>query len=310
MHLITRYASFLRLAGYDVFLEDGIEWFNYKGVLQPVDFPCELPHVSRGTAQRARRRSGCLMARWTENYDKAIHGGWWHVIRDGDYSIAQLSGNTRSKINRGKKRLTASLLSPEDVEREGYAVCVAAVARFGSEEFLPSRESFERKVWAAREYPECFEFWGVYRGTRLVGLCECHLHNGGVFMESIWYDPEGLQDYSSYVLIDAVLNEFLVNRGAKYVSDGSRSIYHETAIHEFLQSKFSFRKAGSDLRVEYSPALAVVMACLRPFGSMIRTVGAARPSGLLRKLGALCLQDSIARGAVGDRIVGKKIKRG
>lgn len=303
--MTSHYASFLRAAGYDVFLEGGVEWFNYKGVLQPIDFPSELRPISRETAQRARRRSGCLMARWVENYDRPVRGGWWYVVRDGQYSTTQLSGNTRSKINRGRKRLTVSRLSPEDAEREGYAVCVAAVARYGSKEFLPSRASFDCKVSAARAYPDCLEFWGVYRGTKLVGLCECHLQNGNAFMESIWYDPEGLQDYSSYVLIDAILQEFLVNRGARYVSDGSRSIYHETAIHEFLQSKFGFRRAGADLRVEYSPLFAPMVGCLRLVGSQIREVGAAKPSGLLRKLGALYLQDSIARDACGKTMDSK-----
>jgi hypothetical protein len=187
------------------------------------------------------------------------------------------------------------LVSPGELLVNGYGVCEEAVATYGRSEFLPSRETFAARVEAAALYPSSMEFLGVFRDGNLLAFSENHLQDGGVFLESIWYEPSGLKDYSSYVLIDAILEEYIVRRGYRYVSDGSRSIYHETGVHDFLIDKFGFRRASAEMHLAYSPRLRWAMLLSRPLKALVASLAGRIQSSTLRKLGALLFQESLAK---------------
>ncbi len=288
------YQSCLAAAGMEIVDAGGFYWQNYKGVLLPAYLPHAIPDGISRSASRALELSNAQLARWTECLDESKGSDWWFVVRDGEYGHECLSSNTRSKLNRGRRRLEARPISPQELLLKGYDVCRAAVLRYENNEFLPTYEAFCARVHAAQQHPASLEFWGVFRGSNLVGFSENHLQAGAVFMESIWYDPVGLKDYSSYVLMDAVLDEYLVHRNCRYVSDGSRSIYHETGVHDFLVEKFGFRRLRADLHVRYSFPLSFGMWASRPLKRLVAALAKRYPSAVLRKLVALHFQESIA----------------
>lgn len=291
---MDEYQSCLAAAGLEIVEAGGCYWQNYKGVLLPAYLPHAIPDGISTSVSRAMEISRAHLARWTEGLDQAVDSQWWFVMRQGEYGQELLSSNTKSKLNRGRRRLEARPISPRELLLKGHEVCRAAVARYGSMEFLPTREAFSARARAAERHPAAMEFWGVFRDSELVAFAENHLQGGGVFMESIWYDPSGLKDYSSYVLMDAVLDEYLVHRKCRYVSDGSRSIYHETGVHDFLVGKFGFRRVPASMHVRYSRSLALGLWASRPLEGLVRKWVARHPYPALRKLAALHFQESIA----------------
>lgn len=293
--MTSGYVKYLEAAGIRVFSVDGCFWQDYKGVMIPAYLPHSIPLNISGSAAAALKMSGAMLARWTEKFEDAPCSEWWYVLRDGGYSKNDLSTNTRSKLSRGMRRLDARPVSADALLREGYSVCVAASRRHGTAEFLPSRDDFERRVRAARDIPGVVEFWGVYRGEKLIAFSENHIQDGGVFMESIWYDPDGLRDYSSYLLMDAILDEYLGRRKFKYVSDGSRSIYHETGVHDFLIEKFGYRKAKARLKICYAPILGKIMPIMRGMVPVVAAFPMVKSLRAVRRFDALVLQDQISR---------------
>lgn len=288
------YQSCLAAGGVQIVEAGGLYWQNYKGILLPAYLPHAVPAGIPASAPHALKTSNALLARWTEHFGQAADSGWWFVIRDGAYSRKTLSSNTRSKLSRGSRRLEARPISLDEMLLKGYDVCKEAVSRYGRVEFLPSRKAFSARVEAAALHPSSMEFFGVFRDGKLLAFSENHVQDGGVFLESIWYDPSGLKDYSSYVLMDAILEEYLVHREFRYVSDGSRSIYHETGVHEFLVEKFGFRRAHANMHVMYSTAFALIMRMSRPLKGLAASLGNRFPLGSLRKFEALHFQESIA----------------
>ncbi len=83
------------------------------------------------------------------------------------------------------------------------------------------------------------------------------------------------------------MNEYyLKEKRFEYVNEGFRNILHETEVQAFLQKKFSFRKAYTNLNIIYKPYFKFILSTLRPFKNIL---GKADP-----RLAALYLQDSIS----------------
>ena len=51
-------------------------------------------------------KSKSYFARWTTNFDTKTQSPFWYIINDKKVDLENYSVNTRSKINRGFKKLT------------------------------------------------------------------------------------------------------------------------------------------------------------------------------------------------------------
>ena len=134
--------------------------------------------------------------------------------------------------------------------------------------------------------PESVEFWGVFDPTlsALVAFSENIVSASSCFYSTMWFTPDCLPRGASYALIHSMNEYYLVERGLRYVSDGARNISHNTNIHQFLESKFGFRRAYCLLNVVYAPRVAMAVAFLYPFRAVIRKLGmSARVNVLLEQ---------------------------
>ena len=291
----NRYAEFLGACGVQVDEIDHIWWFKYNGFLRPAYLPHKVPEISQSDARRARQKLGGLFARWDSGFSAPQESPWWYVIHSGSYSIDQVSGNTRSKVRRGAKRLETRFVTAQEMHEQGRDVCKKAVARYSNEKFLPRPSDFDERLRAAEKYPDVCEFYGVFRGDVLVGFSENHLQGNAAFWESIWYDPDALKDYSSYLLTHAMLDHYLNECRLSYVSDGCRALYHDTNVQEFLIGKFGFQKQRSSLSVEYAKPIKALVSALLPFDKLIGKVCRHIQSDRIARLRGLILQEQIAR---------------
>lgn len=290
------YHSFLRDAGVALFEVDSVVWQKYQGVLIPAYLPHCIPPEISATARDAIRLSSVPLVRWTSAFDYTPGGApdWWFVIRDGDYDATYLSANTRSKLRRGQKRLDVRRVSPKEILECGYAICQLASNSYGTSEFLPGPEEFSRRVAAAQAHPESVEYFAVFRGADMLAFSENHIQKNAVFMDTIWYAPDGLKDYASYVLMDAILTDYLTVRNFAFVSDGSRSIYHETGVHDFLISKFGFRKAHSKMHVRYAQWLRVLLPVIIGAGRLTNRLPPRFRGRAIRRVEALARQEQFS----------------
>lgn len=289
------FANYLVRSGTYVVNVDGVDWYEYNGFMMPAYLPHCTPEISRSNAKKALQISGRLFVRWISDYGTTSCRSWWHVIRHGAYSLKDCSANTRSKISRGLKQLEVRIISCDEVLANGYDLCKKAVARYDSDAFMPERKVFECRVEAARGLPDVIEYCGVFFDGKLVGLSENIVQDGAVFWESIWYDPEYLGKYSSYALTHFMLDLYLNDRKMSYVSDGSRSIYHETNVQKFFIDKFNFKMEYSKLHVSYSNIMKIIIFFIYPFRRPLFLLNEKLNSDFLKKLAGLVNQEVILR---------------
>ena len=271
--------------------EAGVIWRRHHGALVPL----QMPHTVSECLDEARLgtvlvRSRAFFARWEDAFDELDSGEWWHVIKDEMVELSDLSTNTRSKVRRGLKRFEVAPETLESILAEGYEVYCAAFVRYETFERRSSKDDFQNYL---NLLPDETEFWGVRDrdSAALVAFSENLVRDDACFYNTVWLDPKGLKAYASYALFHK-MNEFYLNeRGCRYVSDGARSISHQTNIHNFLIQKFGFRRAYARLRVFYAPGVGLAVKILYPLRGWFSR-GSSRVS---QKLDVLLAQERIRR---------------
>jgi hypothetical protein len=304
----NRYAQLLKEQGNYVIAVKGVDWYDYGGFMVPAYLPHCVPVVTRESALEVLRKSGRPFARWSTKFGLPENSEWWFVLRKGTWSLEQCSANTRSKIRRGYKRLAARLISPDEMLNIGYGVLEKAMDRYEHKEFLPSRQTFEKKIKASAALTGTLDLFGVFSGTQLVGYSENYIQDNAAFWESIWYDPEFLKDYSSYVLVAEMLKYYLNERHFKYVLDGCRSIYHRSEIQEYLMHSFGFTKEYAHLNVVYRPWFTMGVKAAYVFKGAIWSLNSRWINSTLDKVSGILRQEQIRRACERQAYPSVKVK--
>lgn len=89
---------------------------------------------------------------------------------------------------------------------------------------------------------------------------------------TIKFHPDFLKLYPSYALIYKMNEFYLKNKRFGYVNDGWRSIFHQSNMQSFLEKKFSFKKAYSNLHIIYKPSLHIFISNTYCFRNMLAII--------------------------------------
>ena len=227
-------------------------WRKYHGAL----IPWKPPHLDLGLTRNQIKieikNNNAFFARWTTNFDSKKQSVFWYIINDKKLSLNDYSVNTRSKIKRGFKKLEVKKISKKELLDSGYELYNKALSRYEIVLQRLSRKQFREEIKNLDKY---WDFWGVYclKNQNLVAYSLNRLVDDYCDYSTIKFDPMYLKDYSSYVLYYSMNKYYLNDNDFKYVNNGTRSISHQTNIHDFLIDKFRFRKAYCKMEIEYSP---------------------------------------------------------
>ncbi|MTJ02276.1 GNAT family N-acetyltransferase [Idiomarina piscisalsi] len=259
------------MIGYSAFCRKGITWRINQGGALPLSPGKKLNQIDLDLVKSIREDKKLLFVRWESEFDIQGVTEWWHIIKDSFDDLSELPKKTRYMIRKASKEYEVRRMSRLKVIEVGYSVYKAAYQRYQTHEPMYSREEFRNAV---AELPERTEFWGVYEkeGERLVAFSENYVEDNICFYVSMWLEPESMAKFAGYLLFHEMELNYLRDRRFQYVSDGTRSLSHDTNIHDFLLRKFNFRKAYSTLNVVYTPWLKVLINCCYPLRKMINKV--------------------------------------
>jgi hypothetical protein len=104
-----------------------------------------------------------------------------------------------------------------------------------------------------------------------------------------------LRKYSSYALVDGILDYYLNQKKMDYVLDGCRSIYHRTQFQEHLMKIFGFTKEHALLNVVYSARFGIAAKAAYPFRNIIWALRDKWTNDTLDKVGSVLRQEYIRR---------------
>ena len=265
-------------------------WRKYNGAL----IPWKPPHLKLDLSKRqihdAIIKNNALFARWTTNFDSKIKSPFWYIINDKPISFNDYSSNTKSKIKRGLKKLNVKIISKSELLSEGFFLYKKAIKRYAVVLNKLNKKEFNDEILGL---DNSWQIWGVYCkiSKKLVAYSLNRIVNNYCDYSTIKFDPIFLKYYSSYVLYYTMNKYYLLDNKFKYVNNGTRSISHQTNIHEFLIDKFKFRKAYCNIEVQYSLALKIIISIL----FSVRSIFLFIPFNFFRKISIVLAQEEIRK---------------
>lgn len=251
---------------------NGIEWINYQGVLIPNVAPHIKISLSKDDIKYLLTHSNTYFIRWISDWDSPNPTEFWHVIKDGNSSLEELSSNTRHNVRRGLKKCTFKKVKAEIVLREGYEVYRKAFMKYDT--FLKpiSEEKFKAYIQSLQNYKE-WDFWEARNDEgKMIAYSLNKLDHKMCAYKTTKFDPDYQKLYSSEGLFYTMNTYYLNEIGVLYIDDGSRSLSHNTSIQDYFINKFKFRKAYCKLHIAYSSRIKLAVNLLFPFKKLISKI--------------------------------------
>jgi hypothetical protein len=255
--------------------------------------PSVPPHreIDLSTREQNQLLSKCgpaYFARYVTKWDLPEHTEFWYVIKDEPEALENYKSKIRNQIKRGLKSTVVRQVSRETLVAEGgYEVYVKAFGRYGDQKPLMDRGQFDRHIVESE-----YEYWAVFTPDGvMIAYAQNWIADNTCSYGNMKFDPDYLNFYGSYALIYTMNRHYLNERKMRYVSDGARSIYHETNIQEFLMQKFRFRKAYCRLSIVYRWDIQLLVKVLYPFRKIFHKFN----DRYSRKINVLLTNEWIAR---------------
>jgi len=269
-----------------------IGWNNKQGSLIPSCMPHEIKKITELEERNLLKDTGAYFIRWNSSFDTGVNGEFWYVIKESHGGLEELSKKMRNQVRRGLNHFYIRPLEPKTMLNKLFDVYENASKRYPSFEEAMSKDNFF--TYIANLDLEKNEFFGAFSidTDTLVAYSQNLIESKCCFYEEMFFHPAYLKNYCSYALIFEMNRIYLDDREYRYVHDGSRNLSHETAIHEFLISKFKFRKAFSAMEIRYRWDVKLLSVLLYPFRNLIYKINRK----MFKKLSVLLRHVEIERG--------------
>jgi len=236
------------------------------------------------------------LVRWDSKFAEVEKSQWWYVLKKGPWAIEGVQDKKkRWMIRKGKKNFSVRSLQSDEIISECPRVAQLATSRFKGKAIIESPEILRNRVRAGNEIDGVLEYIGCFHGNTLVSFSENYIQNNSVWMANIRHDPAFLNQYSSYGLLDGILDYYLNQMKMDYVLDGCRSIHHRTNIQDHLIKVFGFTKEYSILNIVYSPCFKLMINLAYPFRSTLWHLHEKMTNSFLDNVCAVLLQEKIRR---------------
>lgn len=253
-------------------------WKYYNHAAVPTTSPHEKVDTSAIENGQVWKIGGRpLLARWITDFDCGHETNWWYVIKDEPFDIENLKSKRRYEIKKGIKNFEVRHINPADYKDEIYKVQVAAFSAY-PEKYRPTivEEDFKKQIDKWNEY----DIFGAFHKEteELVGYALLsNINDKFVAFNVLKTNPEHEKHAVNAALVHGLMDyykEFLSAGGI--ISDGARSINHETHFQDYLEKYFCFRKAYCHLNIKYNPKVGWLIKMLYPFKRILLKVDGIR----------------------------------
>lgn len=220
-----------------------------------------MPHVAlsvdRDEVKAAMRKHGALVAIWTTDWDLPGKSEWWWTCCDApEYSIDRVeSSRGRRSIKKGLRNCETRIVAVDDFVGPAYAIISEAIKGYGGT--VPSEDSYRHDLEQMAAYPGT-ELWASFVGGEMAAFATCQIIDGAVTLGSTKSNPEFNNANANAALFYSICSHYL-ERGDRYVSNGWRTLWHPTAINDYLMT-LGFRRIYCRVNIELAPAVRLVDA--------------------------------------------------
>ncbi len=241
----------------ELLVNQGVKFFEYQGVLfheyNQIIIPRGPLKVDKQPIVNANQVLSKLKGKllwWSYYSDTLKDSDWYGVIKDKHFELSEYaSSNLRNQIKKGINNFEIKQVKAEYIQQYGFEV-YEKVQLYYFKNIIVNKELFFKKLEAFAKAKDIVELWGVFKNEELVGYCEINLYDKlEANISELKILPEYNKLYASYALFHTLSAEYLKNREFNYISDGYRTLLHNTGIQDFLIRKFGFYKLPLKLNV-------------------------------------------------------------
>ena len=263
-----------------------IGWKYYNHALLPATAPHETVNtapVDDGSIWKAVWPSKPLFARWTTDWDCGYETGWWFVICTPPFSLSGLSKSSRKSVRKALENCRVARIDPAEYGEALWNVFSAAAKSYSNYLFTDDKEGF---ISRCRSASPGQEYWAGFdqETGEMIGYKICTVYDRYVEFSVSKYAPAFLKlrvsDALNYIVIDYYLNQ----ENKQYISNGERSVIHDTNVQSYYQEHFKFRRAYCRLHLAYRKWFGLLIGLLYPFRRRIsvNSVFGAKLTGVLK----------------------------
>lgn len=234
---------------------DDTPWRIRGRVLTPLCMPHVPLDVDRTELRNAIAEHKALLACWTTEWDALDSSEWWWTCCDHDiFDIEKIdSSRGRRSIRKGLRECTVRRVAVSDFSQLAYPIYRTALESYN--ERPPTEVEFVEQMERLATYPGT-EFWSAFYGDKVAGFATCQVLDDAVTLGSTKSAPE-LDKYNPNAALFYSISQYYLGNGLRYVSNGSRTLWHPSSINEFLE-RLGFRKVFCRVNVELSPVAKII----------------------------------------------------
>ena len=279
-------------------------WQYYNHAAVPTTAPHEEPDltpIKNGSIWHIDGKKP-LLAQYTTNWDCGYDTDWWYIIKDSPFDISTLKTKRRYEITKAMRFFDVKeIVNPIEYaealayvqERAFSAYPLKYRPKFNKEVFVNSLSGWQKKI----KESSLNVFAAFYKETsELAGYSYIIAKKNCLIFAVQKTNPDFEKFCVNAALVNGILDAFKDKLSSGYyISDGSRSINHETHFQDYLEKYFGFRKAYCNLNLVYSPLCKFMVTLLFPFRYFMEKLGSW--IGLFHQISVILKMEKIARNA-------------
>ncbi len=269
---IERFSTFLDARAEKFIIINNSIFRLYNHMILPLGPAKQSHYLSKGETNKLFKFFNSYLIQWHSVPNKIKSKQWYAVICDEFLPIKEIpSSNMRNQIRKGLKNCVVNKIDAKIMSNEGYEVYINAFNNYKNKNTkILSKKEFVNNVKVNADFKDIIDYWGVYVNNKLVAYAENYIYdNLEANYSTVKFDPDYIKYYSSYALFYKMNEYYLENHRVEYVSEGYRSLSHETNIQNYLINKFNFKKLYLQLNVEYRQPLRSLIILAYPFRKIL-----------------------------------------
>lgn len=245
-----------------------IQWYSYQGALLPKIFPHEEINLTYNESKELLFLSKSYLIRYTDDWDR--NGGeFWYIIKDKFGGMDELRSKHRTQVRKGIKNCIIKRVSNKEIATNGYNTYRSAFAKYRTNLIPLSKEMFHYYMLKSN-----YENWAVYekKNNIMIGYAQNIVKDDACITDAVKFNPSFLNLRASEALFFTLNEHYLEERQFSYISNGARSMSHDTNIQDYLLQKFKYRKAFCRLNIYYRKDVGLIVNMLYPFRNIISNI--------------------------------------
>jgi len=236
----------------NVIFIDHEPWELRNKILIPSKPPHLIQSFNRERIRETINEKNALLAHWTDNWNEEKSEWWWTCCDQKSYDIENIK-NTSGKrgIKKGLANCSIKRLEPDEFVNLTYNIFDKSILSY---KLPPSHRlsflDYRNKIVEQSKY-DGFELWGVFVKDKIASFATCLLVDNVVLLGSTKSDPDLHRYYPNNALFYHITKHYLNERGVLYITNGPRTLLHNTSINDFL-IRIGYRQIYGRLNVELS----------------------------------------------------------